>query len=190
MSKRSGEEVALTLGERYGLPTATMRYSIVQGPGQSFRNAYSGALRAFTIQALHGRPPLVYEDGHQTRDFVSIDDVVSANLLMLDRPDLVGPYNVGGDRSVTVVELARMVAAAAGLACEPEIPGLYRVGDTRHIRSDVGRLRALGWAPTGDQKAMVETYVEWARVHPDLHDSSTAAVDQMRRLGVLRESAR
>jgi dTDP-L-rhamnose 4-epimerase len=190
MSKRAGEELALTLGGRYGLPTATMRYSIVQGPGQSFRNAYSGALRAFTVQALHGRPPLVYEDGQQTRDFVWIDDVVAANLLMLDRPELTGPYNVGGDRSVTVLDLAGMVVAATGLGHEPDVPGLYRVGDTRHIRSDVGRLRALGWAPTGDQRAMVDSYVAWARAQPDLHDSSAGAVAQMRRLGVLREAGR
>jgi dTDP-L-rhamnose 4-epimerase len=188
MSKRAAEELALTLGQRYGVPTATMRYSIVQGPGQSFRNAYSGALRAFTVQALHGRAPLVYEDGQQTRDFVWIGDVVAANLLMLERPELTGPYNVGGDRSVTVAELARLVAAAAGVGLEPEAPGLYRVGDTRHIRSDVGRLRALGWAPTGDQPAMVEAYVEWARAQPDLHDSSAEALVQMRRLGVLREA--
>jgi dTDP-L-rhamnose 4-epimerase len=190
MSKRAGEEVALTLGERYGLPTAALRYSIVQGPGQSFRNAYSGALRAFTVQALHGRPPLVFEDGQQTRDFVSIADVVDANLMMLDRPELVGPYNVGGDRSVTVLELARMVVAVAGLRDEPEVPGLYRVGDTRHIRSDVARLRALGWGPTGDQQAMVESYVDWARAQPDLHDSSAGAVAQMQRLGVLRKADR
>jgi len=70
------------------------------------------------------------------------------------------------------------------------VPGLYRVGATRHIRSDVSRLRALGWAPTRDQRSMVEAYVAWARAQPDLHDSSSAAVAQMRRLGVLRSTAK
>jgi dTDP-L-rhamnose 4-epimerase len=190
MSKRAAEELALTLGTRYGVSTATLRYSIVQGPGQSFRNAYSGALRAFTVQALYGRSPLVYEDGHQTRDFVWIGDVVEASLLLLDRPDISGPFNVGGDRSVTVLDLARMVVSAVGRPLEPDVPGVYRVGDTRHIRSDVSRLRSLGWAPTRDQRSMVEAYVAWARAQPDLEDSSTAAVAQMRRLGVLREAVR
>ena len=113
---------------------------------------------------------------------------MAANLLMLDRPELTGPYNVGGDRSVTVLELARMVVEVADLRQEPELPGLYRLGDTRHIRSDVGRLRALGWRPTGRQRAMVEAYVEWARAQPDLHDGSPGAVARMRRLGVLREA--
>ena len=189
MSKRAAEELALTLGRRYGIPTAAMRYSIVQGPGQSFRNAYSGALRAFTVQALHGRRPLVYEDGEQIRDFVWIGDVVAANLLMLTRPQIEsGSYNVGGDRRVRVIELARLVVQAVGLSGEPEVPGIYRVGDTRHIRSDVGRLRGLGWAPTGEQREMVRSYVAWASQQPDLYDSSADALARMRQLGVLREA--
>jgi dTDP-L-rhamnose 4-epimerase len=189
MSKRAAEELALTLGARYGIPTAALRYSIVQGPGQSFRNAYSGALRAFAVQALHGRRPLVYEDGQQIRDFVWVGDVVAANLLMLERPEVVGAFNVGGDRQVTVLELARLVGEAVGADREPDRPGLYRVGDTRHIRSDVARLRALGWAPTLDQRAIVRAYVDWARAQPDLHDSSAAAQVRMRQLGVLRQTS-
>jgi len=189
MSKRAAEELALTLGRRYGIPTAAMRYSIVQGPGQSFRNAYSGALRAFAVQALHGRPPLVYEDGQQIRDFVWIGDVVAANRLMLTRPEIeTGSYNVGGDRRVRVIELARMVLEAVGLDAEPDVPGIYRIGDTRHIQSDVARLRGLGWRPTMEQMDMVRAYVEWARQQPDLYDSSADAVARMRQLGVLKEA--
>ena len=189
MSKRAAEEMALTLGRRYGIPTAAMRYSIVQGPGQSFRNAYSGALRAFAVQALHGRPPLVYEDGQQIRDFVWIGDVVAANRLMLTRPEIeTGSYNVGGDRRVRVIELARMVLEAVGLDAEPDVPGIYRIGDTRHIQSDVARLRGLGWRPTMEQMDMVRAYVEWARQQPDLYDSSADAVARMRQLGVLKEA--
>ena len=133
-----------------------MRYSIVQGPGQSFRNAYSGALRAFTVQALYKRPPLVYEDGQQIRDFVWIGDVVAANVLMLTCPEIEsGSYNVGGDRRVRILELARMVLESVGLDAEPEVPGLYRVGDGRHIQSDVSKLRGLVWSPSKEQMEMV-----------------------------------
>jgi dTDP-L-rhamnose 4-epimerase len=190
MSKRAAEELALTLGRRYGIPTAAMRYSIVQGPGQSFRNAYSGALRAFTVQALHGRAPLVYEDGQQIRDFVWIGDVVAANLLMLTRPEIeTGSYNVGGDRQVRILELARLVLDAVGLSAEPDVPGLYRVGDGRHIQSDVSKLRSLGWAPSRTQPEMVNAYVEWAKAQPDLYDSSTDAVTRMKQMGVLRTTS-
>src|SRR5581483_7459685 len=80
MSKRAQEELALALAHRYSIPTVALRYSIVQGPRQSFRNPYSGALRSFTVRILAGRSPIVYEDGEQLRDYVSIHDVVRANL--------------------------------------------------------------------------------------------------------------
>lgn len=188
MSKRAAEEAALTLGRRYDIPTATLRYSIVQGPGQSFHNVYSGALRAFAVQALHGLAPLVYEDGRQIRDYVWIGDVVAANLLMLDRRDLVGCFNVGGDRRVTVHELARLVLDETGLDAAPRIPGTFRVGDTRHIQSDVSALRALGWAPTLDQRSIVRAYIAWARQQPELADTATDAIRRMRNLGVLRDA--
>jgi dTDP-L-rhamnose 4-epimerase len=187
MAKRDQEEIALRLGRRYGVPGVALRYSIVQGPRQSFRNAYSGALRVFAVQALAGRAPLVYEDGGQLRDFVGVRDAAAATLLALEdrRADYLA-LNVGGDRRVAVLELAGMVMDAAGLPGAPAVPGAYRVGDTRHALSDVGRLRALGWAPGQDQRATVAEYVAWARRQPDLADTAAAAEARMRALGVLR----
>lgn len=187
MAKRDQEEIALKLGRRYGIPSVALRYSIVQGPRQSFRNAYSGALRIFAVQALAGRVPLVYEDGGQWRDFVSVHDVAAATLLALEDRRTDGlALNVGGDRRVSVRELAHMVLAAVGLPGEPDAPGLYRVGDTRHALSSVDRLRDLGWRPERDQAAIVAEYVAWARRQPDLADTAAAAEASMRRLGVLR----
>ena len=187
MSKRAAEELALVLGARHDIPTIALRYSIVQGPGQSFRNAYSGALRAFTVQALHAHRPLLYEDGLQQRDYVWIGDVVAANVLGLTSPDLeFGTFNVGGDRTVTVRQLADMVIEAAETDVTPDLPGIYRVGDTRHISSDVSRLRALGWSPTMDQRSIVRAYVDWARAQPGLSDTYEAARRHMEALGVLK----
>ena len=87
-----------------------------------------------------------------------------------------------------MLELARLVLKSVGLNVEPEVPGLYRVGDGRHIRSDVSKLRALGWAPSRPQADMVRSYVEWARAHPDLYDSSSDAVTRMKQMGVLRST--
>src|SRR6185437_16241882 len=94
--------------------------------------------------------------------------------------------NVGGDRRISVLELARLVMAAVGLPGAPAVPGLYRVGDTRHALSDVCRLRALGWAPQHGQQAMVAGYVAWARQQPDLADTAAPAEATMPTLGVLR----
>ncbi len=190
LSKRDQEEIALTLGRRYGIPSVALRYSIVQGPRQSFRNTYSGALRAFTVRALAGRPPVLYEDGRQLRDYVAVEDAVRANLLVFGdaRADGVA-FNVGSGRRVTVCELAALVLAITGQAATltPAISGLYRIGDTRHICSDISRLRALGWEPAVSQEAMARGYVVWAAAQPDIRDTFADAEARMRAAGVLRQ---
>ncbi len=189
LSKRDQEDVALTLGKRYAIPSVALRYSIVQGPRQSFRNAYSGALRAFAVRTLTGGSPVLFEDGEQIRDYVSVHDVVRANLLVLEDERAVGQvFNVGGDRKVSVRELADLVTRCAGASVSPVLPGLFRVGDTRHIFSDVSRLKALGWEPVVEQRAMVTEYLAWAADQPDLSDTFEAAQIRMRELGVLRTS--
>ena len=163
MSKIAEEQFALRLGERYEIPTVAMRYSIVQGPRQSFHNAYSGACRVFSLAAHQRVAPPIYEDGLQIRDFVNIHDVVDANLLVLEDPRSdYEMFNVGGDRPMTVLDFAGVVAEVYGTTDLPREPsGKYRFGDTRHICSDVSKLRALGWSPKRDVHASVSAYREW-----------------------------
>jgi dTDP-L-rhamnose 4-epimerase len=187
LSKRDQDDMATLLAARYRVPSVAFRYSIVQGTRQSFRNAYSGALRSFTVQVASDAPALVYEDGRQLRDYVSIKDVVRANLLPLDQPAMAyRAFNVGGHRSVTVLELVREVGAAVGRERDPLLPGLYRVGDTRHIRSDVSQLEALGWTVREPLAGTVREYVAWAMAEPGFRNEATAAQERMRALGVLR----
>lgn len=187
ISKHDQEELATKLGRRYGIPSIALRYSIVQGPRQSFRNAYSGALRSFAVCVLSGTKPVLYEDGRQLRDYVSVHDVVRANLLALhdERADYE-VFNVGGARRVRVDELAGLVLRGAGAEGEPLLSSLYRVGDTRHITSDIGKLRALGWEPTVAQDAIVREYLAWAQAQPDLANTFAEAEGRMREAGVLR----
>jgi dTDP-L-rhamnose 4-epimerase len=165
-----------------------MRYSIVQGPRQSFRNAYSGALRIFAMQTLAGERPTVYEDGQQLRDYVHVGDVARANLLALEDPRAdYESFNVGAGRAWTVLEFARIMAQAAGRPdLAPNVTGEYRFGDTRHIVSDISRLRALGWAPQGDPAQSSREYLEWATRQPDFGNYATAARDYMKRVGAVR----
>ena len=190
LSKRDQEDIAIKLGHRYGVPSVALRYSIVQGPRQSFRNAYSGALRSFAVRVLTSQRPVIYEDGEQLRDYVSIHDVIEANLLVLcdSRADYQ-VFNVGGDQRVTVRSLAHMVIEATGVGIEPEFPGLYRIGDSRHTFSDVSKLRALGWAPRVSQQEMVREYLAWAAEQPGLEDSFARARVVMEAAGVLRRAS-
>jgi dTDP-L-rhamnose 4-epimerase len=187
ISKHTQELVALNLGRRYGIPTVAMRYSIVQGPRQSFRNAYSGVLRIFTQRLLNGRPPLCYEDGEQLRDYVSVFDVARANVLVMEDPraDFLA-LNVGGDRRISVRAYAELIARRLGMEVAPQVPGLYRVGDTRHIFSDTSRLKALGWRPEVSLEEIVDGYVAWARVQPGFRDYSGEAEARMATLGAVR----
>jgi dTDP-L-rhamnose 4-epimerase len=190
LSKQAQEQIALQLGRRYGIPSVAMRYSIVQGPRQSFHNAYSGACRVFCLSLYQGRTPPIYEDGRQVRDFVNIHDVVDANLRVLEDDRADGQcFNVGGGRAYTVEEFARIVAGVFGRSIDPQPSGRYRFGDTRHIVSDVSKLRALGWEPRRDARDSVAEYVEWLRAHGDVGDILDRAESRMQSLGVVREVA-
>ena len=188
ISKFTEESIAMTLGQRYQIPSVGMRYSIVQGARQSFRNAYSGVLRIFAMQLLAGQRPTAYEDGQQIRDYVNVGDVARANLLALtdNRADY-HIFNVGGDRKVTVNEFARIMADKVGLGdLEPILSGEYRLGDTRHIISDVGKLRSLGWELICSVEQSVQDYLLWAQRQPDFGDYATQARATMRSLGTVR----
>jgi len=180
--------IAFVLGRRYEVPSVALRYSIVQGARQSFRNAYSGALRIFAMQLLAAERPTVYEDGEQIRDYVYVGDVARANLLALEdaRADFRA-FNVGGGRRVTVNQFARIMAKACGRPeATPIFRSEYRFGDTRHISSDIGQLGELGWQPLGSVERSVAEYLEWAQQQDDFGDYATQARDNMRQLGTVR----
>ena len=84
ISKYAAELTSFSLGRKYDIPTVNMRYSIVQGPRNSFFNAYSGIGRIFALRVLHGQPPVCYEDGQSLRDYVHVGDVARANILCLE----------------------------------------------------------------------------------------------------------
>lgn len=161
LSKLAAEKLALRFGKTYGIPTAVLRYSIVQGARQSPRNLYSGALRIFVQQALGGKPITVFEDGMQTRDFVNIKDVVAANLLVLKNPKTdFEIYNVGGGKGYRVINFAHMVKEIAGSTSKIVVGGFRRT-DTRHAASDISKLKKLGWRPRFTVKDSVKDYLKW-----------------------------
>lgn len=189
VSKYAQELYALTLGRLHNIPTVVLRYSIVQGSRQSPFNAYSGVLRIFASRLLRGARPIIYEDGRQIRDYVAIEDVIAAHLLMLERDEVnFQVLNVGGGRSVTVLEFARMLCDVTGVDLEPLVSGEFRLGDTRHIRSDVSKLKALGWQARTSLREVAHQYLAWLQTIPGFSDQSEKALAQMRRLGIVRSS--
>jgi dTDP-L-rhamnose 4-epimerase len=190
ISKYAIELLAASLGGRYGVATACMRYTYVQGPRNSFFNAYSGIARRFALRLMHDLPPVCYEDGRQLRDYVNVADVARANLLVMadDRAD-GGVFNVGGGRAVTVAEFAGIISAEFGSDLGPAIPGEFRVGDTRHTVSDISRIQALGWQPQVPVEASMTEYVAWIRDQVGTRAYLDEAEQVMRESGVVQQVA-
>jgi len=187
ISKYAIELLADRLGRRYSIPTTCMRYTYVQGRRNSFYNAYSGIARRFAMRIMHGLPPVAYEDGRQLRDYVNVLDVAKANVLALESPQAdFQVLNVGGGRGVTVLEFARMMLDAFGSSMEPEVPGEFRVGDTRHTISDISRMRTLGWEPATPVEENVRQYVEWIRGQSVSREYLLEAETIMKQSGVVR----
>lgn len=189
LSKHSQEQIAIQLGRRYQIPSVAMRYSIVQGPRQSFYNAYSGAMRIFALSLMENRAPTIYEDGNQIRDFVNIDDVVAANLLVLEKDEACYEvYNVGGGKAWTVADFYDTMQTVVDRRIPPRLGGFYRYGDTRHIFSDTAKLRALGWSPQKSVTDSIQAYWQYLTAHQRAKDILGRADERMRHLNVIRQT--
>ncbi|SFR99096.1 NAD-dependent epimerase/dehydratase family protein [Anaeromicropila populeti] len=189
ISKYAAEITALRFGHKYNIPTVCLRYSLVQGSGQSIHNAYSGIGRIFNQRLLRGKPIIAYEDGNQIRDFVHVEDVVDANLLVM-KSELAdyNTYNVGGERPVTVNEYADKLNALFGSELRTETPGIYRWGDPRHTCSSSEKLEAIGWKRKHTIDDIVRDAHEWFS-QMAFNPTFEEAEQLMLQRGVLRKSA-
>lgn len=187
VSRQAAEQIAFLLGRRHAIETTVLRYSLVQGAGQAFQNAYTGFLRIFALRLHFGLTPLVYEDGAQLRDCVDVEDAARATVLGLEHAEApFCSFNVGGPQAGTLLEYARTVARCFDGAPAPEVPGRFRWGDTRHLISDSARLKALGWEAQIPFEATARAYVEWLRQQPGLDTYFEGAEHLMEKMGTLR----
>jgi dTDP-L-rhamnose 4-epimerase len=149
LSKFDQERLCLMIGRAYNIPTVALRFFNAFGTRQALSNPYTGVLAIFAARLMNKNPPLIFEDGLQRRDFVSVYDVVQACRLALEVPEAAGcAFNVGSGRSHTVRDVASMLGAILGTSLEPEVCGKYRVGDIRHCFADVAHARTvLGYTP-------------------------------------------
>jgi len=187
LSKYSQEQLSLHLGKRYQIPSVCLRYSIVQGPRQSIYNAYSGACRIFCLSLFFDRQPPVYEDGMQVRDFVNIYDVVEANIKVMESPQAdYCVFNVGGGKTYTVLDFAKLVAQVFNKKITPKITEQYRFGDTRHIFSDISKLKSIGWKPKHCVEDSITAYVEWLKQLQEIDNVLDQSEQKMKDLNVVR----
>lgn len=189
LSKRHQEEYALSVGGVYGFPVVCLRLFNVFGPRQSLGNPYTGVIAIFLSRLLSGEPPIVYEDGRQTRDFVSVHDVVRAVRLALTTAAADGTVvNIGSGVPREIGGIARTLARLTGRpAIEPRITHQFRRGDVRHCVADLSRARALGFTPAVAWEAGLAEIVEWART-ARVDDRSAQAERELRERHLLGDA--
>ena len=163
LSKRDQEELCLIYGRTYGLPVTALRFFNIYGTRQALSNPYTGVAAVFGSRLLNGSAPMVFEDGEQMRDFVSIHDIVAANLLEMERPESNGEViNIGCGKPITIRRVAELLAHSFGRTGEPVISHKFRAGDIRHCYADISKARRLlGYEPKVTHEEGFQELAHW-----------------------------
>ena len=186
INKRDQEEMCLAVGRAYGVPTIALRFFSVYGPRQALGNPYTGVAAIFASRLLGGTPPLIFEDGQQTRDFIHVSDVVDACMrsLWLENVGDVA-MNIGTGTAVTIEGVATAIQKALG-GPDAEILNTYRHGDIRHCYPDVTKAKeVLGWEAKLQLEDGVEDLVTWVAAQTGRADRLDSAFEELRRRGLL-----
>lgn len=187
LSKYDQERLCLMLGAAYGIPTVALRFFNVYGPGQTLGNPYTGVLAIFATRILNGKPPLVFEDGRQQRDFVHVDDITRACRLALDAPDAVGhAINVGSGQPISIRDLAQEILYAMERDdLEPEVTEGARTGDVRHCFADITLAeRLLDYRPKKGLRVGLEEMRDWLEDR-SVEDRTDEHANDLRARGLL-----
>jgi dTDP-L-rhamnose 4-epimerase len=182
LNKFNQERACLVVGKAYNIPTVALRFFNVYGPRQALSNPYTGVLAIFASRLLNGRPPMVFEDGNQMRDFVHVADVARACMRALRTTSGIGKvYNVGSGQSRSILSIARDLASVMGVSgVTPHVLGKYRAGDIRHCFADISlAAKELGFEPQVNFREGLEELAGWlaGQVAVDAADKARAELE-------------
>ncbi|MCW3091577.1 MAG: nucleoside-diphosphate-sugar epimerase [Ferruginibacter sp.] len=164
LSKYDQERLCLMIGKAYNIPTVALRFFNVYGTRQSLSNPYTGVLAIFASRLLNDNPVLIFEDGNQKRDFVSVLDIARASRLAMESPGANNEvFNIGSGNAYTINEIAGKLSEILNKEdIIPEICGKYRVGDIRHCFSDISKAKQiLGYEPEVSLEQGLIELAEW-----------------------------
>ena len=186
LTKVDQEKLVLLWGKQIGIPTVALRYSCTYGPRQSIFNPYTGVIAIFCTRLLNDLPPVLYEDGEQTRDFSFVEDIARANLIAAESDKLDGlPVNVGSGEGVSIRKVAEQISDALGIQIAPEAKGEFRPGEMRHLTSGTERIRAAGYSPQVDLASGIGRYLDWIQQQADVRDYFSEAANVLRSKGIV-----
>lgn len=186
MTKRDQEDMVLNIGKTYKIPAIALRYFNVYGPRQSLSNPYTGVAAIFMSRIKNDNPPVIYEDGLQTRDFVSVHDIVRANLQALGHENHnYQPLNVGSGIPRTIKEIAELLASLYQKDIAPIITNKFRKGDVRHCYADINRIKNnMGFEPKISFTEGMRELIEWAH-EADAEDRFDQATQELVHKGLI-----
>ncbi|HJX97240.1 MAG TPA: SDR family NAD(P)-dependent oxidoreductase [Chthoniobacterales bacterium] len=186
LTKVDQEKLVLLWGKQVGIPTVALRYSCTYGPRQSIFNPYTGVIAIFCTRLLNDLPPVLYEDGEQTRDFSFVEDIARANLLAAETDKLEGEaINVGSGQGTPIREIAQILSRLLKIDIEPEVRGEFRPGEMRHLTSDTTKIRTAGYQPQVELEEGIQRYIDWIRAQSDIRDYFSEAEQILKSKGIV-----
>lgn len=187
VTKQSQEDMIMIFGKSYGIPTTALRYFNVYGPRQSLSNPYTGVAAIFLSRLKNNQSPVIYEDGLQTRDFISVYDIADANLRCLENEKVFGKiFNLGAASSISIKKVAEILADLLNKKIEPEITQQFRSGDVRHCSADISSIRqTLGWSPNWNFQKGMSDLIEWGEKQRAI-DLFSQATKKLKSKGLLK----
>jgi dTDP-L-rhamnose 4-epimerase len=187
LTKVDQEKLVLLWGKQTGIPTVALRYSCTYGPRQSLFNPYTGVIAIFCTRLLNNLPPVMYEDGGQTRDLCFVEDIARANLLVMESDKLDGlPVNAGSGSATSVRDLAGIIADQLGVKLAPLARGEFRPGEIRSLISDISRIRTVGYEPQTTIEQGIGRYIEWIKTQGTVDDYFSAAEAGLKAKGIVQ----
>lgn len=187
VTKQSQEDMVMIFGKAYNIPVTALRYFNVYGPRQSLSNPYTGVAAIFLSRLKNDKSPVIYEDGLQTRDFISVYDIADANVKCLENEKSFGKiFNLGIGNPITIKNIAEVLAQLLGKNIKPEIAEKFRSGDVRHCSADISLIKnILNWQPSWSFEKGMQDLINWGEKEnaKDLFDQAS---EELKSKGLLK----
>ncbi|HZX44990.1 MAG TPA: NAD-dependent epimerase/dehydratase family protein [Candidatus Nanoarchaeia archaeon] len=186
ITKKDQEDMVLNIGKTYGIPSVALRFFNVYGPRQSLSNPYTGVAAIFMSRIKNANPPIIFEDGNQSRDFISVHDIADANILAMKHQSAdYEVFNVGTGNKISILEVAETISRLYKKSIMPKLAYKFRKGDVRHCFADISKIRdKIGFDPKVSFSAGMGELIDWAG-SVDAVDRVDDATDELQKKGLL-----
>ncbi len=188
-SKQAQEKMGLMIGNTYGINTTVLRFFLTYGTRQALSNPYTGVCAIFSTRALTGKPPIIFEDGNSSRDFINVNDVCQALTLAIEKNAANGEvFNVGTSIPITIREVAEIITRKISPDLKPIFNQQYRIGDIRHCIADISKIKnKLGYRPLITFKKGIDDLIEWIKPQAKyIKETSEIVLDKLKEKGLLK----